>query len=160
MELFNYLLAHNYTKSDLLESVRLLRQAVEKDLYSNDGKARPVGLLPTKLYKDFTKEDLYSKIKEYTKKIKELPELTLLLPFIPDEPNLAMLTNWLRKEVNPSLVVNIKLDTQLGAGCAFIINGVYHDYSISNKLKQANDKIQTLLTNFEKRVLEVLEVKK
>ncbi|PJC30547.1 hypothetical protein CO050_06015 [Candidatus Roizmanbacteria bacterium CG_4_9_14_0_2_um_filter_38_17] len=140
MELFNYLLAHNYTKSDLLESVRLLRQAAEKDFYSSDGKARPVGLLPTKLYKDFTKEDLYSKIKEYTKKIKELPELTLLLPFIPDEPNLAMLTNWLRKEINTSLLVNIKLDAHLGAGCAFIIDGVYHDYSITKDLKKYEKK--------------------
>ncbi|MDP3983167.1 MAG: hypothetical protein Q8Q65_03770 [bacterium] len=155
MELFNYLLANNYTKSGLLESVRLLRQAVEKDLYSSDGKAQSLGLLPAKLYADFTKEDLYTKIKEYTKKIKELPELTLLLPFIPDEPNLAMLTNWLRKEINPSLLVNIKLDTQLGAGCAFIIDGVYHDYSISNELKQVNDKIQALLTNFENPLLEV-----
>lgn len=147
MELFNYLLTHNYTKSDLLESVRLLRQATEEDLYNNDDKKklfhslRPtLGLLPAKLYADFTKENLYSKIKEYTKKIKELPELTLFLPFTPDEPNLAMLANWLRKEVNPSLLVNIKIDAHLGAGCAFLINGVYYDYSINNELKKYEEK--------------------
>lgn len=128
MELFNYLLNHNYTKSDLLGSVRLLRQAVEKDLYKNDDKKKLFHSLPT------LGEDPYSKIEEYTKKIKELPELTLFLSFTPDEPNLAMLINWLRKEVNPSLLVNIKLEPHLGAGCAFIIDGVYHDYSITKDL--------------------------
>ena len=149
-KLFNHLFNNNYTKSDLLQKVRLLRSEVEKGLSSD--------LIPANLYKDLKKEDLYSKIEEYTKTIGKLPELTLVLPFSPEEADLAHLATWLRKEVKPELLLSLQLDPSLGAGCGLIIDGTYHDYSLNAELKQINSKIQTLLANFEKRVLEVNKI--
>ena len=150
-QLFNHLLNHSYTKSDLLHRVRLLRSAVEKNLYSKTDNQQFFDLIPAKLYKDFTKKDLYAKIGEYTKQIRKLPEITLILPFSPEEKNLAEITTWLRKELKPTLLVNIKLDTNLGAGCSFIVDGIYYDYSINKELKQAGDKMRELLTKLSKQ---------
>lgn len=83
------------------------------------------------------KEELIGFFTENLKILKSAPVFTITLAFFPTYPQIKKITNWLRSEINPSIVLRVKVDHKILAGAIFEWQGESSHYT----LKENIDKI-------------------
>ena len=77
---------------------------------------------------------------------KNLPHLTLYVATILPPVEVEKLGKWAREHIAPGLFLDLEIDSNVVGGCAFVWNGIYHDYSLSYYIDQKRKEIRGLLT--------------
>ncbi|MBI2329999.1 hypothetical protein HYU94_01270 [Candidatus Daviesbacteria bacterium] len=98
--------------------------------------------LPENFYRQFNKDNVYKIFTELEAQIPKLPILTMYLVFEPDFMSLGQIGATVRKTfVQPTLLLDIKLNPGLIAGIALVWKGIYKDYSVKAKIEQRKEEI-------------------
>lgn len=106
-------------------------------------------------YSQFTKENLYQTLDSIEKSADELPTVTLFLPFAPTLYETPRLGKWLRSNVDPRSLMEVKTDISLIGGCAVSYKGIYRDYSLKYYLLRSKAAILKVIGDYVRPTGEV-----
>ena len=74
-----------------------------------------------------------------------VPTLTLYVPAPLAPGSVASVARWCRREIDPTLLLDIKIDRAAAGGCLFAWQGVLHDFSFTYFLRQHTRDYEALL---------------
>ncbi len=153
-QLLNTILDTTYTLSSLKHRIRILKSYLEEKLFGRAEKELLestdkdwLNSLPSQLLEKFNKDNLLSQIAELENKLTEVSVLTLYLAFEVDDQAAYALGTKARTLFNPTLILDIKFNPALVAGCALVWKGIYKDYSLKSQIESRKSEI---LEGFQK----------
>ncbi len=111
-----------------------------------DGKNVFLKSLPESFWGALTKENFYDTLNMFTKKSEELPTLYLTVSTTLSEENIEEIGKWSRREINPSLMLDIKVEPDVSVGCKLVWNDQLHDFSISHYLEEHKTELHQQLS--------------
>lgn len=154
MDVLNIILQNTYTLPQLHHKLRILKSHLMSSFFASENPQTVeatdtiwLNSLPSNVYQIFTKDNLVNVFKEIENNIIKLPNLTIFLPFSWDDLVVQELGSFVRKQFGSLLILEVKYDPKLIAGCALVWKGIYKDYSLKAKIEEKKDEI---LANFKK----------
>ncbi len=141
------ILKDTYTLSSLKLRLRILRAHFSKiffgasDLTLDENDSAWLQSLPKDFLAKFDKDNLTYRISRLENSIKELQFLTLYLSFEANEETEGLIGSMTRQLFRSQIVLDIKYDPALLAGCALSWKGVYRDYSLRAKIEGKKEEV-------------------
>lgn len=147
------LIKNTYTISSLKNRLRALRAYFSKDFFSSDLNLTEdeklwIESLPKEFIEKFNKDNISKILGELEKQINQIQFLTIFLPFEADSETIRLIGLKSREHFGPRLVLDIKYDARLIAGCALSWGGIYKDYSLHAKIAERNLAISQSFKKF------------
>lgn len=153
-DLLNFLLKDSFTLSQLKNRLRILRSALSVKFYGGSQLEKPpleesswLNSLPESFLQSFNKDNLSEIIEGLETQINKLEVLTIFLPFDTTDEGLTQIGIYTRNTFGKVLLLDIKYNPLLIAGCAMSWKGIYKDYSLHSKIQERK---QTIIENFKK----------
>lgn len=163
--LLESLTAHAYSRSELLYQIGLLKsfcefvfftkqkEQVTRDLIEPFGEAQNATVeevaflkrLPTEFFKYFEKESFYDLLEALSLGVEELQTLGLEVPVSFTRKDLATLGEWARENIDPHILLTVKVNTALSVGCRFTWGGMYHDFSLMHYFERHREALHKKL---------------
>ncbi len=165
-----HMLSTTYTVPDLHRRVRLLHECLEAVLYdepqqlrvlpvkerrekainerANESDAKALLELDEKLWDGFTAVNFTTKIKALIKESEELSVMTIYVPVEFTDKQLAPLSDWVRREVTPGLMLEVEIDPKVVGGCSFVYKDNHFDWSLRRYLRSKQGLVTTLLNSY------------
>lgn len=142
------ILKNTYTLTLLKHRLRILKSYLLNQLFGANGQALAapdlawLKSLPANFYQQFTKDNVYQIFAVGENYLNQIEPLILYLPFEVDDQAQVLLGESVRQTFSkPGMVLDIKYDPTLIAGCALVWKGVYKDYSLRAKIDQKKEEI-------------------
>lgn len=89
------------------------------------------------------------KIDALTDQLHLLKNLQLTIAFQPNEETITYFSEWVKKNINKDLLIDLRFDKSIVGGAVIIVKGTYKDYSVrknlSNRFQIQRDDILGLL---------------
>lgn len=154
MDILNTLLTNTYSLIQLKHRFNILKSYLLKAFFGNL-QASPIlkedldwlNSLPEQFYQQFNKDNVYTIFENLEELVLNLNPLTIYLTFEPDDITLAQIAAYARKTFgNSNLLLDIKFDPKLIAGCSLVWKGVLKDYSLKVRIEEKKEEI---LANFK-----------
>ncbi len=73
-------------------------------------------------------------IDELKERLRTLNVIQLTLAFQPDEDAISIFSDWVKKNVGPTAIIDLQFDKTIVGGALIISSGQYKDYSVRKKL--------------------------
>lgn len=154
-EILASILNDTYSLTQLKVRLNILKSYLLKAFFGSLEESSPLARedlnwlnsLPEKFYQQFNKDNVYAIFKDLEAAISKFTPLTIFLTFEPDEISLAQIGKYARKTFNSPLLLDIKLDLSLIAGCSLVWKGIQKDYSLRAKIEERKIEI---LDSFKK----------
>ncbi len=153
-DILNTILKDTYSLTSLKHRLRILKSCILGQLFGGGlqeefgaADANWLSSLPAQIFRQFNKDNISLNFAELETKISELKILTVYLPFDANEQTIAQIGEGARKTFGYPIVLDIKFDPALIAGCALSWNGIYQDYSLRSKIAEKRAEI---LASFKK----------
>lgn len=155
MEIINIILDNTYSLTSLKHRLKILKAYFLKAFFGNNEQTPALSSqdlnwlhsLPEAFYRQFNKDNVYNIFDSLENLVAKITPLTAYLAFEPDETTLAQIGTYARKLFGHTLLLDIKLDPKLIAGCALSWKGIYKDYSLHARIKEKRVEI---LDSFKK----------
>lgn len=152
--ILNIILKNTYTVFQFKRRLKLLQSYYQQKFF----QAATVEILPAqdtewfnslpKSFADsFNKNNLSENLTNLINKINTMPVVTLYLPFEANEETLDQIGIKVRSFFGPTLLLDIKYNPVLIAGCALSWKGIYKDYSLRSRI---DEKKPVILESFKK----------
>lgn len=141
------ILQNTYTLSSLKHKLNILKAYLLHQFFGVPSDEKEADWIKGLPLQNISKDNVYEVFKSMEQAIAKLPTLTIYLTFEADDQSLAQIGIFARKAYLPSLLLDIKYDPNLIAGCSLVWKGVYKDYSLRAKIEE---KKQEILTGFKK----------
>lgn len=153
-DILNVVLKNTYTVSQFKKRLRILQFYFQQKFFQS-AVGEPLSLadtqwfnsLPQTFLQSFNKDNLAQIMANLTSQINTMQVITIYLPFEATEETLDQIGIKARSLFNPILVLDIKYNPQLIAGCALTWKGIYKDYSLHSRIAE---KKQLILESFRK----------
>lgn len=153
-QILNTILKNTYSLTALKHRLRVLKSYLSSQFFqgeSNEEFAASdstwLSSLSPSFFQQFTKDNISEIFNDLESRINKLKILTMYLPFDADELTLSRIGEFARKNFNSLLVLDMKFDPNLIAGCALSWGGIYKDYSLRSQIDQRKGEI---LESFKK----------
>lgn len=153
MDLLSIFLQNTYSLASLKHRLRILKLKLSHDFYGGEVSESfsPQDLawinsLPQPFLEKFTKDNLSEIFADMEEKINKLQTLVIFLPFETNDEVIQLIGAKARSTFTNQLLLDIKFDPNLIAGCAFSFRGIYKDYSLRARIE---DKKETILASFK-----------
>lgn len=147
-DLLAIILKGTYTQTQLKHRVRILKSYIQDVLFAavseklNQPDLDWLRSLPADFYQKFNKDNSMGVFAKLEEDLAKLAVLTIHLPFDADETVQIQLGSFARKTFGQeTLLLDIKYDPSLIAGCALSWKGVYRDYSVKSKIAEKRAEI-------------------
>lgn len=141
-DLFNILLTDTYTLSALRHRTRVLKSYFSKIFFGTADSVLDehdiiwINSLSKDFLAKFDKNNTTQKIAEFEKKIGQLQPLAVYISFEANDDAVKLIGGMARELFNPKLLLDIKHDPSLLAGCALSWKGIYKDYSLHSRIQE------------------------
>lgn len=157
-QLVDTFLASTYSLSQVRSNLSILKNYLLNQFFNS--KLQGDGINPedinwlkslgTDFYKNFNKTNVYEQLEAIEKEIKKIPPLIIYIPFdMPDEEKIK-LGIWLRTNISPTIIYDLRFDSNLIAGCALSSRGIYKDYSLKDNIDKRRDEVISSMKSFLK----------
>jgi hypothetical protein len=162
-EVLKKLLEGSLDRGVILRRIGVVRQYLEQVYFTPEkssflewGEAHEVhsddmeslSALDETFWSSFSKETVYDVLESIRKSVGVLPTIGLYVPFELKNGESHKVGQWLRDNVNPSLVLNIHKDESIVGGCAITAAGMWRDYSIRYYMRKKRDDIVGIMTKY------------
>lgn len=147
-------LANTFTADDLLRRIALLRLYLEAHLFGDaEGKKETLEGILLKEKVDaatsgalreweasfaknaITLESLRIALTSVEEDIRGLPSLRLYVPTLLGSSEVQRVGMWVRREIDPNLMLELHVDARAAGGCAFVWHDTFHDYSLRHFMR-------------------------
>lgn len=153
-DVLNTILENTYSLTSLKHRLRVLKSYLSSQIFQGESKEEFAASDSTWLssfspsfFQQFSKENISEIFSELESKISKLKILTMYLPFDSDEQTLIQVGEKTRRTFENLIVLDIRFDPNLIAGCALSWNGVYKDYSLRSQIETHKNEV---LESFKK----------
>lgn len=152
-DLLNIILNDTFTQTGLKHNLLILRAFLSQKIFGSQSQFAPNDLnwlntLPENFYQQFNSQNAYQLLEELTKQTQKITPLVVYLAFETDKGTVAQICSFARQTFQkPDLILDIKVNPLLIAGCSLSWKGVYKDYSLKSKIDERKDEI---LQSFKK----------
>lgn len=99
-------------------------------------------------YTKFNTENFQYILKEITNDINLLPNIKIYLPVKFSDDEISHLGEWFRKNINENIFMDVEVDSSIVAGCAFVWNSIYYNFSFKNSVKKREEEIISMINQF------------
>ncbi len=163
-KLLETILKTSYAKVDMHRRIRMWRTYLETEFFAAKKPASIAVYLEKEkvaaedkkailswgedFYSTFTKDNAYEITDALTDAIKNLPLVNLYIPFEPPAKDLDAYGAWFRENVDKYMLVEVHVDASTFGGCAFAVDGNYHDFSLRNRLEALTPQIHEILGKY------------
>ncbi len=146
-DLLNKILTNTYTTQSLHHRLSFLKDYFSAKFYSQQGLVFAQTDLEWlqslgECTGQFNRENLNDWIIKLQKQAETLERLTTYFAVDLPEENVRQVAKFIRENFKQGLLVDVKIDPSLIAGCALVYKGVYKDYSLKKTIE--NQKTQVL----------------
>lgn len=148
------ILKDTYSLTSLKHRLRVLKSYLSSRIFQGESKeefatsdSTWLSSLSPSFFQQFSKENISEVFSELESRISKLKILTMYLSFDTDEQTLIQIGEKSRRTFGTLMVLDLKFDPNLIAGCALSWNGVYKDYSLRSKIEEKKGEI---LESFKK----------
>ncbi len=159
------LFEHTYTKDNFHRKVLLLEEFFEKYFFQeheegsikehlkhflfdqNTGEYLRNSLLSLSddFFAQFRRDTFRSILDSLKEEERTLPYLKIYVATLLPPVEVEKLGVWCRENVAPNIFLDLEVDSKVVGGCAFVWNGVYHDYSLAYYINKHKKEIRGLL---------------
>ena len=77
---------------------------------------------------------LKREIDDLSDRLRGCKNIQLTIAFHPDEETITFFSEWVKKNVSPTILIDLQFDKTIVGGAQIIANGVFKDYSVRKKL--------------------------
>lgn len=162
-QILNFILQNTFTKAGFLKRLAILRGFLEAKFFKKSDltlqsflESRQIIELnkeailswQNQFIQNLTAQNSYQIINKLTEKLKDLPVITVYLAVLIPETDIEKIGSWFRTNLGSQIMLEIYLNANLVAGCAFVWMGKYHDYSLHNLIIQKKDQISAILDSY------------
>lgn len=160
VKVINILLAHTYTSDDLVKRVGFLRDYYSCILFKQGAQCSIDTVVSEdvddytrhvleKLVQAFEKEKLapalvYQALSEVEEQVSRMPTVTLYLPIRLSPEAYEGIGIWFRTNVQPNLLLTVRVDARVAGGCGVVWNNVYHDFSLRYYMRKHRAEIVSM----------------
>jgi len=141
------ILKDTYTLNELKHRLRALRARLETQVFNSpDLEENPEDLnwlnsLGQSFYQQFNSNNTSSLLAKLEAKVQSTNPLIMYLPFETSADQVKQIGNYVRTKINPNILLDIKFNPDLLAGCALAWKGVLKDYSLKARIEAQKLKI-------------------
>lgn len=154
--ILNAILSSTYTLSTLKHRVRILQAYLSNQVFTspqlplelNQSDLAWLKSLGSSFYQQFNKDNVTKIMTEVEQTVLKINPLTIYLPALVDESLEEQIGQKARSLFKPDLMLELKTDPGLIAGCSLIWNGIYHDYSLKAQINQRKTEILNIIKGF------------
>jgi len=153
-QIFDKIITTTFTTSQLIRRVDLLREYYVEHFFA--GKEVNLESLVTnqsdlewfQLNKAFldgqiSQGNVYQTLEALEAQAKMLEVIIIIIAFEIPDAAIAKMCQSLRQEHRRNFIFEVRIDGRLIAGCCFIINGEYKDYSVKKAIQEKQQEIVT-----------------
>lgn len=147
-ELVQAFFAQTYTLSQARSRLRLLRAYLIGYFYQNEKQKQKdswLASLGENFYKQFSRDNVYQKLRTLEDTINATEPLILYITFDMPEDEVNKLGVWIRANIKSGLVFDTKIDQHLIAGAAISWKGRYRDFSLKARIEDRRERILKIL---------------
>jgi hypothetical protein len=164
VKIISIMLANTYTTDDLVERIALMRIYFGKRLFSGASELTVTEVLLgtcsehtlatlERWMEQFRAAALsplvvYEALDSIEEDIAGLPALTFYVPVRFDDASIERFGTWFRENVEPNLLLTLRIDPKVVGGCAFIWRDVYHDYSLRYYIDRENAEVFSMFDRY------------
>lgn len=162
------LLDNTYTVASAHRRLSLLRQVLEKvffvadvdghavekryqdaleELSESDNKSLVV--FGNEFLSDLSSDNLHQVLTDLRGWLDNVPTMTLYVPGVFSETQVAELGQWCRVEINDQLFLELSVNPAVVGGCAFVHNHTYYDMSLRARLNEDPNILNSILAKYE-----------
>lgn len=158
-------LSNTYSTADAYKRLLLLEDFLQHTLYENreEGVDFKSALLATyqgrsehsiaeavaawgaPVIESFSKENVQAGMQTMKRCIEELPKLILYTSVILEQKHVEAICVWCRKNIDPHVLLDMRLDTEAAGGCVLVWRNKLHDFSLRYFIKKHEDELSKLL---------------
>lgn len=162
VKIISTILRNTYTNDDLISRLAVMRKFYATVLYGStfSGRMNDLSLsdvIPESLddhilravteWRDTFARDgiqplvVYEALDAVEEEITGLPSATLYLPIRFEQKHIELFGKWFRSNVQPNIMLNIRVDPATAGGCALVWNSVYYDFSFKYFVMKQREQI-------------------
>jgi|GEM_PF-2180618 len=170
--MLDVVLSNTYTSAAVQQRIALLKEFLEHVFYGADPGGQPtlerfdafvkehgvelvhadaVREWGNALFARVTAGTFYAELNALLNELKSVPVLTLYTAVKFPVPEMARMAQQLRDHLGKTILLDDHVDPQLAVGCAFVWNGIYHDYSWSFFISRKREELATLVRRYGER---------
>ena len=158
------MLQNTYTTDDLVERLGLMRKFYDRRLFKEDMDATLKEVIQDdcdeytlqhleEWIKKFEKEKLqpivvYEALDTVQEDLAGMPSVTLYLPVRFTSEQVEDFGKWFRENVQPNILLTIRIDPRATGGCGFVWNNVYYDFSLRYYINKQQEEITTMFNKY------------
>lgn len=154
-ELTKQIIATTYTLHKLRKRIRLLKEFLNHKLYQNGAVSENIDAEDQEWLQTiapYLQGVNHNNIDQFINSLEQIADKTtpLIIYTARELPQKEVLDLgvWVRKNINPTLFVDVKLDPSLLAGCALVWNSIYRDYSLRKRIEDNKEEILKSFKSF------------
>ena len=158
------MLSNTYTKADFKRRLRILREYIEATGFTTGGKKTTIAawlktktepivdaLAVTTWSKDIDEllhtKNIYQVAQQLEEHVHALPVVTIYLPFTPPEDEIPQIGEWARKNLDPNVLMETRIDQYVTGGCGIVWKGVYRDFSLNFIMDKKRDAVMAAIND-------------
>ncbi len=159
VRIISIILRNTYTTDDLSVRIVAMRKYYDAVLYKKKKAGAEIGLRDvaqdvdddsmeaiSEWLRDFEKAALqpiivYEALDTVEEEIVGLPTVTVYVPIRFSKIHVKRFGEWFRSNVQPNIMLNIRIDSSTAGGCSFVWQNVYHDFSFRYYARKEHEQI-------------------
>lgn len=163
-KIISTIIANTFTTADLNRRLSYIREFGQEIVYHPDDKISLTDFLESKLaaisdiatftilgdnaLSGFDKDNIYGIINNLEADLKNLPVITVYLPYPPETDEIVRLGKWFRTAMNNDVLMDLKVNKELLAGCAFVWKGIYHEFTLHFFMKKSREALLKIFESY------------
>lgn len=96
-----------------------------------------------------TGKSVYDSYELINKELGALPTTTVYVPVKFPQKELQGMGEWFRREVQPNMMLEVKVDAGTVGGCAIVWGSVYHDFSLRYAIRKKREEVIEMFNMYE-----------
>lgn len=101
--------------------------------------------LPERFFSTLTQASLYDTLDDLETEYKKLDTITLTVPVLFPENDVAEIGQWVRREIRQDLVLEFTVDPSVVAGCRVVWRSRVYDFSFEHYFDKAREGVRAKL---------------
>ncbi len=164
VKIISTMIEATYTTDDLIERLGLLRKYYDVVLFTEatsatvrevlEGKCDDRTLRLLEIWvSTFEKQKIqplvvYETLDTVQEEVAGVPAITLYVPVRFNIMQVEQLGKWFRENVQPNILLSLRIDPRTTGGCAFIWNDEYHNYSLRYYIEKEREEIDKVFNKY------------
>ena len=148
-------LANTYSTQQIRKRLQALKTALASRFFGGTEESilleekNWLETLPQSFFQQFSESKMNDQLAQLEKELQGLATIIIYIAFEISEAEINALGVWIKKNIHPQRIFEIKIDPNVIGGCAFSWKGLYKDYSLRSKIELHREDILTDIKNFQ-----------